>query len=29
MVITEEGVQRYTIQFIDISAKVFYDDLKA
>lgn len=29
MVTTEDGIKRYTIQFIDISAKVFYDDLKA
>ena len=29
MVTTEDGTQRFTLQFIDISAKVFYDDLKA
>lgn len=24
-----EGVKRYTFQFIDISAKIFYDEIKA
>jgi len=29
MIIDDEGFERYTLQFIDISAKIFYDDIKA
>jgi hypothetical protein len=29
MTITPEGTQRFTLQFIDISAKIFYNDIKA
>ena len=29
MMIDDDGFERYTIQFIDISSKIFYDDMKA
>jgi len=29
MIVTDEGIKRYTIQFIDISSRIFYDELKA
>ena len=29
MTVTQEGKERFTMQFIDISAKIFYDDIKA
>ncbi len=27
--INEKGIKKHTLQFIDISAKIFYDDIKA
>jgi len=29
MLVTHDGVERFTLQFIDISSKIFYDDIKA
>ena len=29
LIITSEGYERYALQIIDISAKIFYDDMKA
>ena len=29
MVVMPDGLERYTIQLIDISSSIFYDDIKA
>lgn len=29
MVTTEDGTQRFSIQFIDMSSRIFYNELKA